>query len=248
MNIHSQRIAPVLILTFMALMLMGCATPYTTLAGFSPTTGLSSPTPAQAAPAQAIIESPNPAYANAQATLDYGKSQLLDLARKETENSLNMSQAANSAAQSTQDYNQRQKADLNFQATVVSLNIAQAAATQKFILQQTKIAQDATTAAQSNAATAAQSTYLMDVNQTAQVQAILDAQALQTDQAAAALTAYPLTATYSAYLLNVTGTVQAQAILNAQSTQTAQAIAALTAYPLTATPFTKTQAALLMQQ
>jgi hypothetical protein len=148
----------------------------------------------------------------------------------------------------TLDFNQRQRADLNFQATVVSQNITQAAATQRFVLQQTKNARDATAAAQSSAATAAQSIYLMTVKQTEEVQAILDAQALQTDQAAASLTAYPLTATYSAYLLNVTGTVQAQAILDAQSTQTAQAIAALTAYPQTTTPFAATQAALLMQE
>jgi hypothetical protein len=249
MNMHSQRFTPVLVLTFMALLLMGCGTPYTTLSsGISSTQSLSTPTPAQAFPPQVIIESPNPAYANAQATIDTGKSQLMDLSRKETQTSLNMSQAANAAAQATNDFNQRQKSDLNFQATVVSQNITQAAATQKFILQQTKIAQDATTAAQSSAATAAQSLYLMNVNQTEQAQAILNAQVLQTDQAAATLTAYSLTATYSAYLLNATGTVQAQAILNAQATQTAQAIAALKSYPSTATSAAATQAALLMQE
>ena len=248
MNLHSQRFGNLLVFTVLALTLIGCSTPYTTLGGTSPTSVHSSSAPALANPAPLIIESPNPAYTYAQATIDYGKSQLLDLSRRETETGLNMSQAADASAQLTQDYNQRQKMDLNFQATIVSLNITQAAATQRFVLQQTKLAFDATAAAHSSAATAAQSLYLMNVNQTEQAQAILDAKALQTDQAAAALTAYPLTATYSAYLLDVTGTAQAQAILSAQSTQTAQAVAALAAIPLTETPFAATQAALLMQE
>ena len=180
--------------------------------------------------------------------MDYGQSQLLDLSRKSTEISLNMSQAANSAALSTQDYNQRQKMELNYQATVVSLNITQAAATQKFIAQQTKMAHDSTAVAQRTADAATQSAYLVNATQTARAQAILDAQVLQTDQAVASLTAFPLTATYSAYQRNVTETARAQMILNAQATQTAQAIAALTAYPLTATPFALTKAALLSQE
>lgn len=243
MNLQSQRSAMVLMFTFLVLMISGCSTPYTILGGASTTSVRST-----IAPAQAIVESPNPAFMNAQATIDTGKSQLLDLSRKETETSLNLAQAADAAAMSTKDFNQRQKADLNFQATVVSLNITQAAATQRFVLQQTKMARDATSAAQSSKATAAQFIYLMNVTQTEQAQAILDAQALQTDQAAATLTAYPLTATFSAYLLNATGTVQAQAILNARATQTAQAIAALTSYPSTATSVAATQAALLGQQ
>ena len=148
-----------------------------------------------------------------------------------------MSQAANAAALATQDYNQRQKMELDYQATIVSLNIAQAAATQKGITQQTKMARDATAAAQSSAATATQSAYLMNVTQTAQAQVILNEQ-----------TAQAATATQSAYLVNVTQTAQAQAILDAQVKQTVQAVAASTAYPLTATPFAMTQAALLMQQ
>jgi len=234
MNITSQRIASLLILTFIAQMLLGCAN--------LPTTN------PEITPAPGIIESTNPAYAFAQATIDYGQSQLEDLSGTATEASLNMSQAANAAAQSTQDYNQRQKIDLDYQATLVSLNITQAAATQKSITQQTKMARDATAAAQSSAAAATHSAYLVNVTQTAQIQAILDAQDLQTAQALAALTAYPLTATYSAYERNVTETVQAQLILNAQATQAAQALATLTAYPLTATPFAVTQAALLMQE
>jgi hypothetical protein len=241
MKITSQRIASLLILTFMAEMLIGCSSTPTTVFDVSST-------PGPAKPAPEMIESPNPAYADAQATIDYGKIQLLDLSRKETETSLNLSQDANAAALSTQDYNQRQKIDLAYQATVVSLNIAQAAATQKFMSEQTKSAGDAIAAAQSGADAATQSAYAVNVTQTAQAQAIMDAYVLQTAQAEAALTAYPLTATYSAQLLNVTETAQAQVILNAQAMQAAQAIATLTAYPLTATPFAVTQAALLMQQ
>jgi len=178
----SQRIAWLLIITFMALMLMGCVD------------SLSTPIP-EFSSAPGIIASPNPADTFAQATIDYGQRQLLDLSRKATEVSLSMSQAANAAALSTQEYYQRQKLDLDFQATIVSLNIAQAAATQEFITQQTKMAGEATAVAQSLAVTATHSAYLVNGTQTAQVQAILDARVLQTDQAVAALTAYPLTAT-----------------------------------------------------
>lgn len=189
MNITRQRIASLLILTFMSQMLLGCG------ASISSTMPEFSPTPGYATPAPGINESSNPDYAFAQATMDYGQSQLLDLSRKATEVSLNMSQAANSAALSTQDYNQRQKVDLDYQATLVSLNITQAAATQKFIRQQTKMAGDATAVAQSRAAAATHSASLVNVTQTARAQAILGAQVLQTAQDAAALTASPLTAT-----------------------------------------------------
>jgi hypothetical protein len=137
--------------------------------------------PGYATPAPGNNESSNPDYDSAQATMDYGQSQLLELSRKATEVSLNMSQAANAAAQATQDSNQRQQMELDYQATLVNQNIAQAAATQKFINQQTKMANDATAVAQSGTATAVHSAYLLKVNQTA--------------QAAAALPAYPLTAT-----------------------------------------------------
>jgi hypothetical protein len=241
MNITRQRIATMLILTFMAQMLLGCASMAAATPEFSPA-------PGHAALAPPVIESPNPAYAFAQATMDVGQSQLLDLSRKRTKVSLDMSQAANSAALSTQDYNQRQKMDLDYQATVVSLNIAQAAATQKFIAQQTKIARDAAAAAQSSADVATQSARLVNGTQTAQAQAIVDAQVAQTDQALAGLTAYPITATFLANERNVTETSQAQVILNAQEEQTAQAIAVLTANPLTATPLAAAKAALLMQE
>ncbi len=248
MNITSQRIAALLILGLTTLMSVGCSSLAAATPVFTPTPGLIIHSQAISAPLPAIIESPNPAYADAQATKDTGKSQLLDLSRKSTELSLNQAQAANAAAQATRDYNQRQKLDLSYQATVVSLNIAQAETTQEYLLQQTKLANDATTAVQSSAATATESAFMIEVTQTAQAQSLLDSQSMQTDQAAAALTAYPITATYLAQAGNVTETAQALAILNVQSTQAAQARTTLTAYPMTATPFALTQAALLMQQ
>ena len=185
MKITRQRLTASLIITFMVVMLWGCASLLATTSEISTNT---TPIPNK-------NESPNPAYDNAQATMDTGKSQLSDLSRQSTEVSLNMSQAANDAALSTQDTNRRQKMELDYQSTIISLDITQAAATQSFIKQQTKIARDATTAAQSSAATATHTAYLINVTQTAQAQAALDSLALQTAQAAAALTAYPLTAT-----------------------------------------------------
>jgi hypothetical protein len=192
MNITRQRIVKILIITFMALMMFACDSMYATTPGVTILSG-----PGTLAPG--IIGTPNPASAYAQATIDTGRSQLLDLSLQATQVSLNMSQAANAAAQSTLDFNQRQKLALDFQATAISQNIARAAATQQFLTQQTKIARDATAAAQrstqSSAAAAAQSAYRVVGSQTAQAQAVLNAQVLQTDQAVAALTAAPLTAT-----------------------------------------------------
>ena len=91
--------------------------------------------------------------------------------------------------------NQRQMMELAYQATAVSLNMAQAAATQQFITEQTQMVWNATATAQSQAATATYSAYILNVTQTAQAQAILDVQATQTAQANATLTAYSLTAT-----------------------------------------------------
>ena len=73
--------------------------------------------------------------------------------------------------------------------------MAQAAATQQFIIEQTQMVWNATATAQSQAATATYSAYILNVTQTAQAQAILDVQATQTAQANATLTAYSLTAT-----------------------------------------------------
>ncbi|HWQ04844.1 MAG TPA: hypothetical protein VN452_05775 [Longilinea sp.] len=142
-----------------------------------------------------IGASPNPAINFAQATMDYGQSQLLDLSRRATQTSLDMAQSANDSALSTQDFNRRQKMDLDYQSTIISMNITQAAATQQSLLEQTNLAMQATAVAQSIAATASQSAYLVIVNQTEQAQAILDTQIAQTNQAVIALTAYPLTAT-----------------------------------------------------
>jgi hypothetical protein len=189
MYLTRQRIVALLTLAFMAQMLLGCA------GSMSTVNPEFSSTPGYATPAPGTIGSPNPAYADAQATMDTGQSQLLDLSRKATEANLNISQAANAVAQATQEYSQRQQVELDYQATVISLNIAQAAATQKFIRQQTKMAEEATAAALSSAAAATHSAYLVHVTQTAQAQAILDFQASQTAQAVAALTTYPLTAT-----------------------------------------------------
>ena len=188
MNLTGQRVASLIVLNFMALLLLGCGNITTTSHEFAAT-------PSYATPMPVILESSNPDYAYAQATIDTGQNQLMDLSLKATEASLNISQAANAAALSTQQYNQRQQMELDYQSTIVSLNITQAAATQKFIKQQTKTARDASTAAQNSAAAATRSTYLVNVTQTAQAQAIQDAQASQIAQAVVALQFYPLTAT-----------------------------------------------------
>ena len=185
MKQNGQYITTILIIACTALLLSGCFN-ITNTAEITPTAG--TPTPG-------VIKSPIPVYANAQATIDYGKSQLLDLSRKATDVSLNMTQAAKAAALTTLEFNRRQKVDLDNQATAISLNITQAAATQEFIVKQTRLARDATTAAQSSAATAAQSDTLMKATQTGRAKAVLDSHDLQTAQAVAAMTAYPLTAT-----------------------------------------------------
>ena len=141
------------------------------------------------------METPQPVYAAAQATLDFGQSQMEELSHQATVVGLNMAQAANAEAQTTLDYNERQMMELAYQATVVSLNMAQAAATQQFITQQTQIAWNTTATAQSQAATATYSAYVLNATQTAQAQAILDVQATHTAQAHATQTAYSLTAT-----------------------------------------------------
>ncbi len=229
-----------MIVIIMVLLMLGCASLFINTPDNS-TTPDNSNTLIQATPQPNPVGSSNSAYALAQATIDAGQRQLLDLARKATEVSLNSSQAANAAALSTQDANHRQKIELDYQSTLVSLNIAQAAATQKYISQQTKTAKDA-------AASVARADERISSTQTGQAQAALDTLALQTAQAAAALTAYPLTATASAHQQNATRTLQAQMVLYGQATQAAQTIETQTAYPLTATAAAVTQAALLMQK
>lgn len=235
MKTTNQRIASFVAITFMANLFLGC---------FNRSTSIPLPTPAIA-----IGRGPsNSDYAIAQATMDAGQSQLLELDRRATQVSWDISQAANSAAQATQEYNQHQKMDLDYQATIVILNMAQAAATLESIRQQTEIARKATVLVESNAATATQEAHSILSTQTAHAQAFINLQVKQTQQAAAALTAYPLTATYSFHLTNLTQTVQVRAILDAQAKQAAHENATMTAYPLTVTPFAKTEAALLMQQ
>jgi hypothetical protein len=106
---------------------------------------------------------------SAQATLQDGPRQAMELSYQGTALSLSMNQAANAAAQTTLDYNRRQMMELSIQGTQVSQNMAWAAATQQFSSAQTQIALSAASTAQS--------------------------QATQTAQAYATQTAYPLTAT-----------------------------------------------------
>ena len=134
-------------------------------------------------------------YAAAQATLASGQNEIMELSHQATIASLNMDQAANAAAQATIDYNLRQLMELSIRGTEISQEMAWAAATQQFIIEQTQLAWNAISTAQSQAATATYSTYLLIVTQTAQVQAILDLQTTHTAQAYATQTAYSLTAT-----------------------------------------------------
>jgi hypothetical protein len=188
MRITRSRIATFVLFTFIAQMLFGCSDFITSDPNVTLTPGL--PTPELV-----NIEPQNPDYAFAQATMEAGQSQLLDLSLKATQVSMDMAQAADAAAQLTQEYSQRQKTELDYQSTLISQNIAMAAATQEFLTGQTQIALDAAAAAQSIADAATQSAYLVNVTQTAHAQEIVNVQVQQTAQAVAALTAYPLTAT-----------------------------------------------------
>ena len=138
------------------------------------------------------------AYAAAQATYAASQSEMQELAHQATVVSLNMNQAANAAAQSTLEYYQRELMELSIQSTAVSQNMARAAATQQSIQEQTRMAWNAEATAQSQAATATWSATILEVTQTAQAQAILDARVAQTAQANATRTAYSLTATPAA--------------------------------------------------
>ena len=147
---------------------------------------------------QTLISGPydqEAAYAAAQATLVSGENEIMELSRQATIASLNMDQAANVAAQATLDTYLRQLMELSIRGTEISQEMAWAAATQQFIIEQTQLAWNAISTAQSQAATATYSTYLLIVTQTAQVQAILDLQTTHTAQAYATQTAYSLTAT-----------------------------------------------------
>jgi len=188
MSITRSRIAAFVLFTLMAQMLFGCS-------GFITSDPNVTLTPGLATPELVNIEPQNPDYAFAQATMEAGQSQLLDLSLKATQVSMEMAQAADAAAVLTQEFNQRQKLELDNQSTMISQNITMAAATQEFLKGQTQIALDAAAASQSIAAAATQSAYQVNVTQTAQAQEMVNAQVQQTAQAAAALTAYPLTAT-----------------------------------------------------
>ncbi len=120
------------------------------------------------------------AYSAAQATLEAGPRRAMELSYQATLVRLNMGQAANAAAQTTMDYYQYQLMELSIQGTEVSQNIARAAATQQFIAEQNQLAWNATTTAQSQAATEY-------AGQTAQAQA-------NATQTAYSLTATPLAA------------------------------------------------------
>lgn len=246
MKLTGKRICALIFEAVIALALTGCSSQ--SLGAMLTASAAVSRLESTPRPIPPASNAPGAAYLDAQATLDAGKSQLLDLSRKETETMLDLTQAANAMAQATSDSIQRQKVDLEYQATIVSLNMTQAAATQNSILQQTKIAGDATAAAQNSTATAAQAAYLFQASQTAMAQAALDRLALQTAQAASTMTAYPMAATQTANMLNVTGTAEARTILNGLATQTGEAAAALTAYPLTATPAALTKEAAAFQE
>ena len=178
MNISNQRIALLLTTGLLAQGLLGCASISTSNPDLSHSPG--------------VIESPGPPFAVAQATIDYGRIQQLDLSRKATDLGFNMEQAAHVSALSTQAFNQRQKMDLDYQSTLISMNITQAAATQQFLIQQTKFSGDATAVVVNNNAIA---THSANLTRTAQAQAVLDFNLMQTNLAVSAMTSYPLTAT-----------------------------------------------------
>ena len=189
MNTSRKGVSILLMTAVMVLMLLACNSMYANTPEIIPETG-------DGTAAQAIAaKSSNPASAYAQATIDSGRNQLLDLSRQATESNLNLAQTANAAAQATQVYIQQQKLALDFQATRISLNIDRAKATQQFLKQQSNLAPEATAAAQRNAEAATQSADQMIDTQTAQAQVVLNIQGSQTAQAAAALTAFPFTAT-----------------------------------------------------
>jgi len=177
---NKRRVATMLILTFIALALVACENMPTPVSGYN--------------------ETPQFAYAAAQATLDYGQSQIEELDHQATVVGLDMAQAAQAAAQSTLDYIQRQLMELSIQATAVSLNMARAAATQQFVSEQTQAVGDAEATSQSQAATATYSAYILSVTQTAQALAILDVQRTRSAQARDTLRADSLTATPRAAL------------------------------------------------
>lgn len=179
---NKRRISMMAIFTLMILAVMACET----------STPLDSGQPF-GTPSPYNREALQSAYAAAQATQASGQSQMMDLSHQATVVSLNIAQAADAAAQATLDDNQRQLMELSVQANQIKQNMAYAAATQKFVLEQTQIAQNVTATAQSGAVTEY-------ARQTAQAQSLLDVQAMNTAQANATRTAYSLTATPGAVI------------------------------------------------
>jgi hypothetical protein len=87
MNLIRRRVATMLILPFLALALFACESTTAPLTGY--------------------FDTPQSSYAAAQSTLDYGQSQMNDLAHQATGVGLRMDQAANAVQQATLDYSQR---------------------------------------------------------------------------------------------------------------------------------------------
>lgn len=137
-----------------------------------------------------LVDNQEPAFAAAQATLTSGQNEIGDLSHQATRVSLNLEQAANAAVQADLDADQRQLMELSIRGTEISQNMAQAAAAQQLIVEQAQIVWNATALAQSQAATATYSSYILSVTQTEQVQANLDIRA--TEAAAYSQTATPL--------------------------------------------------------
>ena len=195
MNPTRWRIAALLIATLLAQLLLSCGAALpSTVSELPPTPSFqpfATPTP------PAIIAPTNPDFDNAQATVAAGKSQLSDLSRRATEDSLAIAKTENAAALATQQASQNQLLELGLQATAtaISQDVANAAATEKSVKQQAKAAREATAAAQRAAATATQSAVNLNQAIIAQAQVIVDGELTQTAQVVAAATAYPMTAT-----------------------------------------------------
>jgi hypothetical protein len=93
---------------------------------------------------------------------------MMELSHQATSVGLEIAQSADATAQSKLDENQRRMMELAYQSTLISQNMAQAASTQQFIREQTQISLGTTATAQSSAATAYYSAYVMNVTQNAQ--------------------------------------------------------------------------------
>ena len=167
-----------------------------TLPDSSPTQLLSTPIPGF------VYESPNPADANAQATIEAGKSQLQDLSRNETQTSFNITQAAATQQLLSRQTSMAQKATVaaqNSTATAAQsiylMNVSQTQQAQAILDTQSAETRQAESTLTAFPMTATYSAYSLSATGTAQAQAILDVQSTKTAQAIAALTAYPQTET-----------------------------------------------------